>query len=227
MSIRLIKKIGKRTKFELTKVLKKIRYYLLKEWKFDLSYGDYPVNIQFLNAVSLNDFSQFDEKYISNEVNSANQIIEGHLNLIYFNNGEIKRDNPDYWNVDHESDYKYPKKYHGDIKYIINDDSTDVKNVWELSRLQHLVIVSKSYSMTQNDKYYFFVKESIVSWLGENPNGSSVNWTCNMEVAIRVINLILCYELLSHRLSYDLEFKRTLKAMIYYHNRHIENNLEN
>ncbi|MCG9761960.1 heparinase, partial [Pseudoalteromonas sp. Isolate6] len=113
------------------------------------------------------------------------------------------------------------------IKYIVRDDKTDVKNVWELSRLQHLVTVSKAYVITLDEKFYKFVRESIVSWITSNPYGYSVNWTCNMEVAIRVVNVILCYELLKERIYKDNEFEIIIKTMVYYHCKHISENLEN
>lgn len=224
MQLKFIYKLKKRVIFELIKVIKKVKFFLFKEWITNKENGSYvDRKVTQIDKGLILAFYDKNEMYKLTEINNADRVLQGELNLIYFDNRKIIED----WNKDYESGFKYPEKYYGDIKYIVDDEKTDVKNVWELSRLHHLVIISKAYVITSNEKYYSYFKESINSWLDANPNGLSVNWTCNMEVAIRVTNIIVCYELLKEKLNTDLNFKLTLKAMVYSHNKHIAANLEN
>ena len=221
--IHTIYKIKKRIIFELEKKIKKIKHLTLRQYILNEENGCYK-EINLIDS-SLSDLYLYYKKsnLLEHEIKDADRIISGDLNLSYFNN-QIKIDD---WNKDYESNYVYPIKYYGDIKYINFDDKTDVKNVWELSRLHHLVIISKAYALSSNVIYYDYIKKQINSWVDNNPIGRSVNWTCNMEVSIRVVNLILCYTLISKFLENDNDFKKKLKALIYYHNKHIFENLEN
>jgi len=224
MQFKFIYKLKKRVLFEGGKIIKKVKFFLLREWITNKKHGLYVENRIIENrVVEIHTFYEKNEMYKLTEVHDAERIIKGELNLVYFENNKSIEN----WNMDYESGFIYPLKYHGDIKYIINDKKTDVKNVWELSRLHHLVLISKAYIITSDEKYYNHFKKSINSWLEANPNGRSVNWTCNMEVAIRVTNIIICYELLREKLSEDRDFEITLKSMVYYHNKHIAVNLEN
>jgi hypothetical protein len=224
MQLKFIYKLKKRIIFEVIKIIKKMKFFLFKEWITHKKHGSYIENrvVQY-NIDKMRAFYEKNEMYKLAEISDAERVLKGELNLIYFDNSKIIEN----WNMDYESGVTYPLMYFGDIKYIVNDDKTDVKNVWELSRLHHLVIISKAYAITSDEKYYSYFKKSINSWLEANPNGRSVNWTCNMEVSVRVTNIIICYELLKEKLSKDRDFEIVLKSTIYYHNKHIAANLEN
>lgn len=220
----IIFKIKKRFFFESNKRIRKLKYIIFKEWFSDVNDGFYDERKIITNDLEkLCGFYDANNHKRKSEISDADRIIQGENNLIYFDN-TIKVDD---WNTDYSSGYIYPIRYYGDIKYIINDNKTDVKNVWELSRLQHLVIVAKAYAITGDDRYYNYYKERILSWIDSNPYGKSVNWTCNMEVAIRVVNLIISYDLVKQKIVEDKEFMSILKSTIYYHNEHIYDNLEN
>ncbi|EHU4977154.1 alginate lyase family protein [Vibrio vulnificus] len=224
MHLSIICKISKRFRFEINKKYKKIKHFLLREYVSNLQHGSFQERNIITNDLELlSIFYRNNHQFRVDEISDANRILEGEYNLLYFNNNV----NINGWNIDFESGYIYKIRYHGDINYIVNDEKTDVKNVWELSRFHHLVIVAKAYFITSDDKYYHYFKNQIISWLAENPNGHSVNWTCNMEVAIRVINIIIAFNLVKSKLEKDDEFKKLLKATVYYHNKHIFENLEN
>jgi hypothetical protein len=65
----------------------------------------------------------------------------------------------------------------------------DIKNVWELGRLQFLVIVSLAYKESANPKYAEFVVSTIIQFSNANLLGDGPHWTCNMDVAIRLANI--------------------------------------
>lgn len=220
----VLKKVIKRLAFESSKRRKRLQHFFYNESECDLRHGNYQENdLTFLNLNNLEEYYKLNETELCRELASADLILDGKLNLLYFDNEIDVTD----WNKDYSSGLVYPIKYFGDIKYIVEDLSTDVKNVWEFSRLHHLVIVAKAYFLTKEKKYYFYVREKISSWLEENPIASSVNWTCNMEVAIRVFNLIIIYSMIKGAFKDDESIKVIIKSLIYHHNKHIRKNLEN
>lgn len=222
--MKLILRIKKRFFFEFSKKIKILRFYFFREWVVNLKNGVYSPNpVMTIDWINIDELYKEQKECREKSISDANCILTGKLNLIYEKNDKIIKE----WNVDYDSGHVYPNKYYGLIEYIVKDEKTDVKNVWELSRLQHLVVVSKAYLITLDEKYLNYVKDSIISWVENNKYANSVNWTCNMEVAIRVTNLIVCYEMLKHKISEDNDFDVTFKTSIYYHNKYIVENLEN
>jgi Heparinase II/III-like protein/Heparinase II/III N-terminus len=64
----------------------------------------------------------------------------------------------------------------------------NVKQVWEVNRLQHLTLLATAWYLTGEDSYAERVAEQLRSWWQENPFLSGVNWTSGIEVGIRLIN---------------------------------------
>ena len=65
----------------------------------------------------------------------------------------------------------------------------NVKQVWEISRLQHLTLLATAWFLTGEDAYAQRVADQLRSWLRENPFLSGVNWTSGIELGVRLINL--------------------------------------
>ena len=64
----------------------------------------------------------------------------------------------------------------------------NIKQVWEVNRLQHLTLLAVAWSLTGQDAYAERVAEQLGSWWRENPFLSGVNWTSGIELGIRLIN---------------------------------------
>ena len=64
----------------------------------------------------------------------------------------------------------------------------NIKQVWEINRLQHLTLLAVAWYLTQEDAYAERVAEQLTSWWRENPFLSGVNWTSGIELGIRLIN---------------------------------------
>ena len=64
-----------------------------------------------------------------------------------------------------------------------------VRQVWELSRLQHLTLLATAWFLTRDERYACRVADHLRSWWRENPVLSSVHWTSGIEVGIRLISL--------------------------------------
>jgi hypothetical protein len=65
----------------------------------------------------------------------------------------------------------------------------NVKQVWELSRLQHLTLLATAWFLTQDERYARRVADHLRSWFRENPFLSGVHWTSGIELGIRLISL--------------------------------------
>ena len=100
---------------------------------------------------------------------------------------------------------KYDLPYALDNCRILLKNNADIKNVWEISRFNHLFVLGKAFIITEEKKYYNEFRKEIISWEKANPFAMSVNWTCTMEVAIRAINIIFAY---FHFLKYVRLYKK-------------------
>ena len=65
----------------------------------------------------------------------------------------------------------------------------NIKQVWEINRLQHLTLLAAAWFLTGEEAYAQRVADQLRSWLRENPFLSGVNWTSGIELGVRLINL--------------------------------------
>ena len=130
------------------------------------------------------------------------------------------------WHIDFKSGYRWdPKTYYKDIKYG-HRAGVDVKVPWELSRFQHLTTLGEAYYLSKNEKYAKEFVNQVSDWIEHNPPKFGVNWTCTMDVAIRVCNWLLGWEFFKNSPPINDEFIiKFFKSLLQY-GRHIKNNLE-
>ena len=82
-----------------------------------------------------------------------------------------------------------PDKYAFRVDHRSEEQVGNVKQVWELSRLQHLTLLATAWSLTQDERYARRVAEQLRSWWRENPFLSGVHWTSGIELGVRLISL--------------------------------------
>ena len=73
----------------------------------------------------------------------------------------------------------------------------NIKQVWEVNRLQHLTLLAVAWHLTGKDEYAERVAEQLRSWWLENPFLSGVNWTSGIELGVRLINFAWIRRLLN------------------------------
>jgi len=119
------------------------------------------------------------------------------------------------WRRDPRSGYEWPLDYHRDIK-LMRADGSDIRIVWELNRLGHLLRL--------NDAAEFLTQ--LKSWHEQNPYARGPNWTCAMEVALRAMNVLVAFE--QHRTSPQLnaDALQFILRLLQQHGRFIRDNLE-
>jgi len=81
-----------------------------------------------------------------------------------------------------------PEKYAFRINQRSEEQTGNIKQVWELSRLQHLTLLAAAWFLSNEEAYAQRVADHLRSWWLENPFLSGVNWTSGIEVGIRLIN---------------------------------------
>jgi Heparinase II/III-like protein/Heparinase II/III N-terminus len=129
------------------------------------------------------------------------------------------------WCRDLLSGYLWPLVYHCDIQ-LIRGDGSDVRVLWELNRLGHLITLTRAYAVTNDDRFSNECFRQLRSWATQNPYGRGVNWTCAMEVALRSMNLLAVFEVLRHSPVFDSESLWLFLKLFHQHGTFIKNNLE-
>jgi Heparinase II/III-like protein/Heparinase II/III N-terminus len=89
-----------------------------------------------------------------------------------------------------------PRRYAFRIDHRAEEQVGNVKQVWEISRLQHLTLLATAWFLTHEELYAQRVADQLRSWWRENPFLSGVNWTSGIEVGIRLISLVWIRRLL-------------------------------
>jgi hypothetical protein len=64
----------------------------------------------------------------------------------------------------------------------------NIKQVWEVNRLQHLTLLAVAWYLTRDDDYALRVGWQLRDWWQRNLFLSGVNWTSGIELGIRLIN---------------------------------------
>jgi hypothetical protein len=82
-----------------------------------------------------------------------------------------------------------PDKYAFRINHRSEEQVGNIKQVWEISRLQHLTLLATAWYLSQDERYAQRIADQLRSWWQENPFLSGVHWTSGIEAGIRLISL--------------------------------------
>jgi Heparinase II/III-like protein/Heparinase II/III N-terminus len=82
-----------------------------------------------------------------------------------------------------------PGKYAFRINQRSEEQVGNIKQIWEVNRLQHLTLLATAWYLTHEEPYAQRVADQLRSWWQENPFLSGVNWTSGIELGVRLINL--------------------------------------
>jgi hypothetical protein len=129
------------------------------------------------------------------------------------------------WQRDPLSSRSWPLDYHADMSLWHNDGS-DVRVLWELNRLGHLITLGRAYALTKNEEFAAEFFKQVESWRAQNPLARGANWACAMEVALRAINLFTALSLFRGSSSLCEEKLSMMLATFDQHAAHIQRNLE-
>lgn len=176
------------------------------------------------NKPKIKDFYTRNKEIELKILKDANNILKHKFDLL--GSGIVELGKNIKWNQDFKSGFVWENDFYKNIKIIDLDNNSDVKVPWELSRFQHLFTLGKAYWITDDLKYYEEAKNEIIDWIEKNPVYNSINWTCAMDVAIRVVNLIFFYFHFEELIIEDKDFLKKINEIFYFHGEYIYNNLE-
>jgi hypothetical protein len=83
-----------------------------------------------------------------------------------------------------------PDRYAFQINHRSEEQTGNVKQVWEISRLQHLTLLATAWFVTGDKAYACRVADQLRSWWRENPFLSGIHWTSGIELGVRLISLV-------------------------------------
>jgi len=66
----------------------------------------------------------------------------------------------------------------------------DIKNVWEASRFEWVLVLARAYAVSGKTNYLQILNELLRNWADENPVNTGPNWKCGQEAAGRVFSLV-------------------------------------
>ena len=118
---------------------------------------------------------------------SADRLMRGEWEVLGVARADLVA--PD-WFCDPVTGYRSaPDRYAFRINQRSEEQVGNVKQVWEISRLQHLTVLATAWFLTGDEPYADRVRDQLRSWYRENPFLSGVHWTSGIEVGIRLISL--------------------------------------
>jgi hypothetical protein len=118
---------------------------------------------------------------------AADQLMAGRWDVLGVPRTDLVR--PD-WFADPVTGRRAPAdRYAFRIDHRNERRTGNVKQVWELSRLQHLTLLAMAWYLSRDDRYARRVASQLRSWWRENPFLSGVHWTSGIEIGIRLISL--------------------------------------
>jgi len=82
-----------------------------------------------------------------------------------------------------------PDQYAFRVDHRSEEQSGNIKQVWEIARLQHLTLLACAWALSHDDRYARRVDEQLDSFWKENPFLSGIHWTSGIELGIRLISL--------------------------------------
>ncbi|GAB5429121.1 MAG: hypothetical protein Devi2KO_25800 [Devosia indica] len=140
---------------------------------------------------------------------------------------DVQLGTPIDWHTDIKTGIGWAPRFYKDIEYNNLDRPSDVKMPWELSRMQWLLPVAQVYLLDGEERHAAFVRSIIEEWIAANPYAMSVNWSCTMDVALRLITWTWMFHVLGGSAAWaDAGFRAKFLASLYLHGRFVERNLE-
>jgi uncharacterized heparinase superfamily protein len=133
------------------------------------------------------------------------------------------------WYLDPVRRLRFPRGVpHTEWKlYEMRPANADVKYPWELARCQHWVTLGQAFQLTRDERYAQEVVRQLADFTEANPVGIGINWTCTMDVALRVVNWVVALDLIRGSASLDTRFWTDAYSALFDHGVFIKNNLEN
>jgi Heparinase II/III-like protein/Heparinase II/III N-terminus len=141
---------------------------------------------RFASALPAGAASAVPEAANSAIVADADRIMAGEWEMLGVVRGDMKE--PDWFHDPDTGRRSDPETYAFRVNHRDEAAVGNIKQVWEVSRLQHLTLLATAWYLTRDDAYAERVAAQLRSWWAVNPFLSGVNWTSGIELGVRLIN---------------------------------------
>jgi hypothetical protein len=125
---------------------------------------------------------------------AADRISAGKLDVFALR--DVDLGSPPRWNRDPKTGVEAPLGFSKLLDYRNPRLVGDIKYLWELNRHLHLVTLAQAYALSGEVRYYRVIREHLESWFAACPYRMGPNWSSALEVAIRLINWSVTWQLL-------------------------------
>jgi hypothetical protein len=139
------------------------------------------------------------------------------------------------WQLDVKSGYRWDESTWFKLVPLSPARGADIKVPWELSRMQHLPHLAIACALARRGEAGFesaevYAREfrnQVLDFMATNPPRYGVNWRCAMDVAIRIVNWLVAYDLFcAFGVVFDEPFTDLLARSVYEHCWHILHHME-
>jgi hypothetical protein len=139
------------------------------------------------------------------------------------------------WQLDFKSGYRWSERDWYKDSPIAPLPGVDIKVPWELARMHHLAHLAHAWryagegepGFEQPERYRREFCNQVLDFMASNPPGFGVNWSCAMDVGIRVVNWLVAFDLFrASGAQFEPEFEQRLALGVHEHAAHIFANLE-
>ena len=135
----------------------------------------------------------------------------------FFSLNAVPLGEPIDWHRDYSSGKVGPVKYSGLINAGDKQSVGNVKYIWELNRLQHLVLFALARLWTGNAKYCAEIERQVISWKKSNPFMMGVNWKSPLEAGLRLISWAYVYFLATGWKQDITAYDKLFGETVYHH----------
>jgi Heparinase II/III-like protein/Heparinase II/III N-terminus len=150
-------------------------------------------------------------------IEAADEILAGRWQLLGTSRLDMK--DPD-WFFDPITGKRAPQvDYCFKVNHRSEDVTGNVKQIWELSRMQHLTVLAAAFSFSDDERYAERAGAHLRSWWIQNPFLSGINWTSGIEAGLRLITWVWVRRLLDGWAGAADLFERNevARAQIWWH----------
>ena len=170
---------------------------------------------------------------IKSIINAADQLLKGQFDLLGSGPRNMCRGSKQQgyklnWRKDITTGNTYPRTFtHWRWNpFKLRQGNADMKGPWELGRLQHIPTIGIAYWLTGDDKYANYFAKIILDFIKHNKTPHGIQWACNMDVGLRVINIIAGIHFFQGHKTLKYHWWRKVLRALMVHGDHLLENLE-
>src|SRR6267143_1345140 len=125
---------------------------------------------------------------------AAERVAAGRFDVFALEGVELG--SPPRWNRDPKTGVEAPLSFGKLLDYRNPRLVGDIRYLWEPNRHLHIVTLAQAYALSGDTRYLGVIRKHLESWFASCPYRMGPNWSSALEVAIRLINCSVAWQLL-------------------------------